>query len=220
MPIFSSGELGSNIDGVFMRNTHRADDYLFAGTNMHDIMYGQERNAGEAPSRIDDDRLLNTPTDDLVDEIVKKHSLNIPVLNRDGAWMDSSEGPVAVTDYWARGVEPGYTVQGTILQLMVPFSGEASFFQIQPTTFNSAPPRAQIVRGALVIGYSAVELNPQQARAALNGVIDEIEEHLVWLRQTAEPFNERLKTIARAAVEARKAKVLRDRDSVAAIALT
>jgi hypothetical protein len=203
-----------------MRNQqllHRADDYLFSGTNMHDIVQTQERAAGDAPSRMNDDRLLNTPTDDLVEEIVRQFGLNIPVLDREDAWMDSSEGQVAVRDYWARGVQPGYTVQGTIIQLSVPFSGEASFFSIQPTTFNSAPPRGQVSRGAVVIGYSAVDLNAQQAKAALNAAMDEIERHLAWQRQSADPFNERLKTIARTAVEARKVKVLRDRDSVASI---
>ena len=74
MPIFFAGELGSNIDGVTMRNQqllHRADDYLFSGTNMHDILQAQERAAGDAASRMSDDRLLNTPTDDLVEEIVR-----------------------------------------------------------------------------------------------------------------------------------------------------
>src|SRR5882757_9938386 len=86
MPIFFAGELGSNIDGVTMRNQqllHRADDYLFSGTNMHEIRQAQERAAGDAASRMSDDRLLNTPTDDLVEEIVRQFGLNIPVLDRD-----------------------------------------------------------------------------------------------------------------------------------------
>ncbi|MHC6151101.1 hypothetical protein ACVSQB_04805 [Bradyrhizobium elkanii] len=201
-----------------MRNQyHGADDYLFTGTSMFDVVRSRGQMAEEAPSRMNDDRLLSTPTDDLVADIVHQQELSIPVLDRDSAWMDSSEGQVAVNDYWARGVRPGYTIKGTIIQLSVPFSGDASFFRIQPTTFNSMPPRGQVGQDAVVIRYSAVELNADQARTTLNAAIDDIEKHLVWLRQSAEPFNERLKTVVRAAIEARKAKVLRDRNSVAAI---
>jgi hypothetical protein len=49
----------------------------------------------------------------------------------------------------------------------------------------------------------------------LNGVIDDIERYLGWLRGSAEPFNNSLPGLARQAVEARKAKVLKDRNSVA-----
>jgi hypothetical protein len=84
-----------------MRNQqllNRATDYLFSGNNMHDVMQSQERAAGDAPSRMNDDRLLNTPTDDVVGEIVAQFGLNVPVLDRESAWMDSSEGQVAVQD--------------------------------------------------------------------------------------------------------------------------
>ncbi|UTD29167.1 hypothetical protein DB459_21920 [Bradyrhizobium sp. WD16] len=192
-------------------------DYLFNGTSIFDILHNQERQAGNAPTSINDDELLNTPTDDLVDRLVAQFSIDVPVLDRAAAWVDSSEGPVAVRDYWSRGVEPGYTVLGTLLRLSVPFSGDAEAFAIQPSTIASGPPRARVVQGAIVIAYSAVELNPQQAKAELEDVIDNIEKHLGWLRQSVNPFNEKLKTVVRTAVEARKAKVLKDRNSIAAL---
>jgi len=173
--------------------------------------------AADAPSAVDDNRLLNTPTDDLVDEIVRKCTLDVPVLDREGAWVDSAEGPVAVRDYWARGVEPGYTVQGTILQLSIPFKGDRDFFEIQPSTHNFNAPRARVSNNTVVVGYSAVELNAEQAKAELNRSIDSIEQYLAWLRQSTEPFNQKISGIARAAIEARKAKVLKDRNSVAAL---
>ncbi|MEY9109330.1 hypothetical protein ABH999_005526 [Bradyrhizobium yuanmingense] len=49
----------------------------------------------------------------------------------------------------------------------------------------------------------------------MNSVLDDIERYLSWQRSSAGPFNERLKLRLREAIEARKAKVLRDRNSVA-----
>jgi hypothetical protein len=206
-----------------MRNRELLDrygpggDYLFNGTNIIDVLNNQERKAGNTPTSVNDDELLNTPTDDLVDRMVAQYSIDVPILDRAAAWVDSSEGPVAVTDYWSRGVEPGYAVLGTILRLSVPFSGAAEAFAIQPSPFTLGPPRARVAQGAILIAYSAVDLNPQQARTELDAVIDNIEKHLGWLRQSVTPFNEKLKTVVRTAVEARKAKVLKDRNSIAAL---
>lgn len=195
----------------------RSDDYLFSGVSIFDVLRNHEQMANDAPSGMDDNRLLNTPTDDLIDEIVDRCSLNVPTIDRESAWLDSSEGPVAVHDYWARGVSRGFTVQGTHLRLSIPFSGDADFFKIQPSTHNSSPPRAAITRDTLVISYAAVELNPEQAKAELNRTIDAIQQHLTWLNQSTASFNQRLKDLTKTAVEARKAKVLRDRNSVAAL---
>jgi hypothetical protein len=192
-------------------------DILFNRASIFDVLRNHEEMGTRAPSTIDDNRLLNTPTDDLVDEIVRKCALDVPVLDREGSWIDSAEGPVAVRDYWSRGVEPGYTVQGTILQLTVPFTGDSDFFDIQPSTHNFNAPRARVSNNFVIIGYSATELNAEQAKAELNRSIDAIEQHLVWLRQSTEPLNQKLNAIARTAVEVRKAKVLKDRSSVAAL---
>jgi hypothetical protein len=192
-------------------------DLLFNGNSIFDVLTHQERQAGNAPTSMNDDTLLNTPTDDLVDRIAAQFSVDVPVLDRNAAWVESSEGSVAVSDYWSRGVAPGYTVLGTILRLHVPFSGDSAVFAIQPSSFTSAPPRAQVTQDAVVIAYSAADLNPQQAKAALDAVVDNIEKHLVWHRQSSVPFNEKLKTVVRTAVEARKAKVLKDRNSIAAL---
>jgi hypothetical protein len=194
-----------------------SSEILFNRVSIFDVLRNHEDMATKAPSTINDNRLLNTPTDDLVNEIVGKCALNVPVLDREGSWIDSSEGPVAVRDYWSRNVEPGFTVQGTILELSVPFTGDSEFFQIQPSTHNFNAPRAQVTKNAVLISYSAAELNAEQAKAELNRSIDAIEQHLVWLRQSTEPFNQKINMIARAAVEARKAKVLQDRNSVAAL---
>lgn len=194
-----------------------SNDLLFRRVHIFDVIRNHEQMATNAPAAIDDNRLLNTPTEDLVDEVVEKCALNVPTLDREQAWVDSAEGPVVVHDYWARDVEPGHTVPGTILQLSIPFTGDRDFFEIQPGTSNFNSPRARATKGAVLIGYSAVELNSEHAKAELNRSIDSIEQHLVWLRQSTEPFNEKLKVIARTAIEARKAKVLKDRNSVASL---
>jgi hypothetical protein len=193
-------------------------ELLFNKTGMHDVMYRQEQNATAAPGGINDDVLLNTPTEDLVEELAERYRLNVPILDRANAEAEHSEGPVKVYDYFSRdygGRDGRRTVQGSIVELTVPYTGDRGLFDVQPTTFDSGPPRAQIDGNHVVVRHSDRELKPEEANKALNGVLDVIERYLTWQRATAEPFNERIKVRLREAIEARKAKVLKDRNSVA-----
>jgi hypothetical protein len=146
-------------------------DFLFNGTTIFDVLQSRERMALDAPTRMNDDALLNTPTDDLVAQIVAQYAIDVPVLDRAEAWIDTSEGQVAVRDYWSRGVAPGFTLLGTIIHLHVPFSGDGTAFEIQPASFTSGPPRARVTAGEIVTSYSAVDINHQEAKAALDGCL-------------------------------------------------
>ncbi|WLB91351.1 hypothetical protein [Bradyrhizobium japonicum] len=193
-------------------------ELLFNKIGMHDLMYRQEQSATGAPAGINDNVLLNTPTEDLVEELAEKYRLNVPVLDRSNAEADHSEGPVEVYDYFSRdygGSDGRRTVQGSIVELTVPYTGDRGLFDVQPTTFDSGPPRAQIDGNNVIVRHSDRELKPEEANKALNGVLDDIERYLTWQRATAEPFNERIKVRLREAIEARKVKVLKDRNSVA-----
>jgi hypothetical protein len=193
-------------------------ELLFYKHGMHEVMEAHRQRAAAAPAGIQDNVLLNTPTDDLVERIVAEWSLHVPVLDRDNAEAESSEGPIEVFDHFRRDYGGGRgtaTVQGTIVELAVPFTGDKDFFFIQPTTFDSAPPRALIDKDHVVIRHSSRELNAEQARTGLNSVLDDIERYLGWQRGAAEPFNASLASMVRQAVEARKAKVFKDRNSVA-----
>jgi hypothetical protein len=199
-----------------------APELLFNKHGMHQVLDNQERSALAAPTAMNDDLILDTPTDDLVEQLAERFSLNVPVLHRDAAEAEHSEGPVEVFDsYFSRdysgGREGRKTIQGSIVELSVPFTGDKEFFHIQPTTYDSAPPRAQIDKSHLVLRHSARELKAEQVNAALNGVLDSIEKYLVWQRSATEPFNQRIKQRLHEAIEARKSKVLRDRNSVASL---
>ncbi|MEY9109331.1 hypothetical protein ABH999_005527 [Bradyrhizobium yuanmingense] len=118
-------------------------DLLFCKVSMHDVMHHQEQAAMAAPASINDNVILNTPTDDLVEQLLERFRLDVPVLERENAEADHSEGPVEVYDAFSRdygGRNVHRTVQGSIIELKVPFSGDKEFFRIQPTTFDSAPP--------------------------------------------------------------------------------
>jgi hypothetical protein len=189
-------------------------ELLFNKYDMFAVLQNQEAQATASPASMGDDTILNTPTDDLIENLFERYRLNVPTLDRANAEADHSEGLVEVYDsYFSRdyggGRDGRHTVKGSIVELTVPFSGDKELFFTRPTTFDSNPPRAQIDGNNVVVRYSSRELNAQQANTALNEVLDRIEKYLGWLRSSAEPFNAGLEQKLRQAIEARKAKVYR-----------
>jgi hypothetical protein len=118
---------------------------LFSEVMMFAAMETQRRAALDEIARIDPNRLLNTPTEDLVDYIAKKYQLEVPVVDRQEAVLDEPrETTIPVYDF-GRHIE----VRATAYTLTVPFTGDPVMFKIQPTTFDSMPPAAE-VRGSVL----------------------------------------------------------------------
>jgi hypothetical protein len=105
----------------------------FARTNMFTVLQMQREEADRAINAVNPDTLLNSPTDDLVKQIVDTYKLDVPVLLRHDAHMDEPrEITISKRDY-------GRTIQqtGTILVLHVglipPASHIAYFMPVMPT---------------------------------------------------------------------------------------
>ena len=138
-------------------------------------MYRQEQSATAAAGGINDNVLLSTPTEDLVEELAERYRLNVPILDRANAEAEHSEGPVEVYDYFSRDYgrsdDGRRTAQGSIVELTVPYTGDRGLFDVQPTTFDSGPPRAQIDGNYVIVRHSDRELKPGEANKALNGCL-------------------------------------------------
>jgi hypothetical protein len=72
----------------------------FNRTNMFTVLQTQRDSADKAINGFNPDALLNTPTDDLVNQIVDTYKLDVPVLLRDQAHMEEPrEVTLAKQDY-------------------------------------------------------------------------------------------------------------------------
>jgi len=183
----------------------------FSRTNMFTVLEMQRAEADKAINAINPDALLNTPTDDLVKKIVGTYKLDIPVLQRDDAHMDEPrEIAIAKNDY-GRTIH----VQGTILVLHVPFTGDVGMFWVQPTTFDYAPPSGNLNGQELVLKMRGSNLSSEAVEKQFNSVLDDFDRYLNWQRPNADNFVSELKQRARGEIESRKARLLADCNMVA-----
>jgi hypothetical protein len=197
-------------------------ELLFSKYDMHGVMKAQRSQIAKHVQGENGNALLSTPTDDLVVRIEDKLRLEVPVIHRDQVHADQHDGQVEVFDTYGamfgqgpRGSRGGSIVQGTIVELHVPFSGDKTFFFVRPTTFDSAPPRAMVSDGLILLRHAGRNLSAEQVKKGFDSTLNDIERYLGWLRGSADPFNEGLAAQIRSAVEARKAKLLADQNLVA-----
>jgi hypothetical protein len=173
----------------------------------------QLRNATGEIQQIDPDRLLNTPVDDMVAYIAAKYRIEVPILHRDQAQVDEpQETFIEVNDYGRQ-----IRVPATLVTLTVPFDGEKDMFFVRPSTFDSGPPRAAFTGNSLVLRLTVRNSEQDRVKDTLNGVLNDIERYLGWQRSTIEGFNNNLPAQARQSIEARRERLLRDRNLVSGL---
>jgi hypothetical protein len=183
----------------------------FTRFDMFNYMDDMRRRADGDVQAINPDVLLNTPVDDFVSDITDKHTLKIPELMRDDAYMlDPVETKITMVDF-GRIISP----DGTILTLVVPFTGDAGMFWVRPTTFDTAPPQGNLNGDELILRVRGVNLTEQKVTNAFNALLDDFERYLNWQRATAAQFNLELEKRVRKAIEARRERLLADRNLVA-----
>ncbi len=164
-------------------------------------------------------QILKTSTDDLSDFFVAKYSVEVPTLLENQIVADQHEKEIDVRDdprrYWST---PGpHFMRGTEISVSIPFAGDRDVFFIQPSHCSLNPPHGEIDGNNLILRAAGIDLKPDQVRSEIDSELNHIEWHLASLKGEVDSYNGTLREISRTAIEARKAKLLRDQNLVSAI---
>ena len=170
--------------------------------------------------RVDADRLLNTSVEDLAVYFAEKFKIDVPVLDVDNLVVDQREKQIDVSHDPMRMImdrsRPFY-VTGSEIEVEVPFTGEAEPFKIQPNPYTLNPPRASIRRSTVLFSIVGTDLDAKQVRSQIDRTVADIQSYLGNLRSNVSGLNSQLLREARTAIEARRAKLLANRNTVAAL---
>ena len=196
------------------------EDYLFTGADWHSVDRHQRQQMVTEIEKIDPDRLLNTSVEDLSLYFSDKYKIDVPVLDEENLVVDQREKQIDVSRdpnrYITDRSRPFY-ITGSEIEIEIPFTGEAEAFKIQPNPYTLSPPRA-IVRGNLLtFTIMGTNLEATQVRGEIDRTIREIQSYLINLRANVAGLNGQLLGEARTAIEARRQKLLANRNTVASL---
>lgn len=196
------------------------EELLFHEGDWFSVSEAQKQRVNSDIASKNGDQLLNTSTEDMAKYYAEEFSIAIPQLDYDGITVGQREAQIDVSHdfsrYFSDRSGPHY-IAGTAVDVEIPFSGDAEVFRIRPTTFTMNPPRGRVSKGVLHFTIQGTDLTAQNVQDEIRSRLDSVEEYLGWLRQTATPFNDTLYDQAKLQIEARKQKLLSDRNLVAGL---
>ena len=187
------------------------DDYLFKEVDMFSVVEHQKRQAIEAAMKVDSGRLQQLDEEELVSQIVKKYTLDVPVIQDDKIYIaDYGEAQVDVSHDFNRHIidrtRPFY-ITGTKTIIAVPFEGDAELFKVQPNSFTFTRPAGRIVRSELHLTYTQSKPDSEAIKREYLKTVQEIKQYLDWQRPSADELNSQLETIVRQRISERKQKL-------------
>lgn len=193
----------------------RSRNYLFSKHKWFQVEKSQERALRGAIDSADEQSILETSMDELCKSYEGQFKIDVPVLCEEEIVVSSRESPVDISFDFVRGGDgsPRFA-PGTLVEVKVPFSGEAEAFNITPTTRSTLTPQGEIANGALVLEFRGIDMDPEKLREAIDKDIKNVKKYLDFLRNDANKFNGRIIRLAKEWIESRRQRLQANRKLV------
>lgn len=195
---------------------------LFNRVSIFDILADQKQQIKQKIQSLEQNYVLNTSEDDLVTWIVGEFSLDVPVIDEPGIHVDYGEKQIDVSRDPMRVFidrERAFYVPGTQVTFIVPFTGDAAFFDVQPQnfTYSSGGSRASVVKSEVHFTYTSANLDGERVKREFQNELQLFKQNLQNLKAAADRQNGELQQQVREQVRQRKEKLLRDAQMAASI---
>ncbi len=184
---------------------------LFVTHDLDHAIRATMQNMQQEVEGLDENRLLNTPPEDLKNYLVAKHGITPITLLRDQWYADHADTEVDVRHdpmRWIDDRSRPAMVAGERVEVRIPFEGESELFYSKANSFNLNPPRAVIEKNEVVLRYDTPADQPRDIRALVEQTLQEIEQHLGWQRPMIDAHNNSLPAAAEQAIHQRRERLL------------
>ena len=187
---------------------------LFSTHKLRDILDRKEHNCMAEIASLDENQVLNTPPEGLLDYFVKKYMLIAPEIDEAAIQTDYKDIRIDVSNNPAFLVydrsRPHY-VSGTRFSYFIPYTGEGLLFHCRPSTFNYNPPRATAKDNELIFDYERTARNAEDVSEEFQRDIEELKKYLEWAVRDIGQFNMNFRDKIARCVEGRRKKLLQDK---------
>ena len=193
---------------------------LFHSYDLRQTIENQAQGLANGINSLSEKEVLNTSQEDMVTYLVEKWRINPLVIDESGIHMDYGDAQIDVSSEFRRAIfdrsKPFY-ITGTRVTFYIPFTGDSDLFKCQPSTFSLSPPRATIRSNELVFAYDLTKEQTPGVRATFERDLDQTLVHAERVNAEVVKFNAALPGNARQRLDARREKLLQDRNLVESI---
>lgn len=108
-------------------------------------------------------------------------------------------------------------VKGTAIDFLVPFDGDPEMFKVKPSSYRMSSPRGRVDGKFVIFTISGIALSANEIKTEISSKVAEVEEFLDYLSKSAHGFSEALDKAVVQALEARKLKLIADKELIAGL---
>jgi hypothetical protein len=196
------------------------DPILFYSGELHERLQEQGRMLREEVERYDGNKLLNTPVDDLCAYFEQKYRFEPLVLLEDQITTDHRETTLDVTrlgDGSSMFPEDPRSVPATAVVFFVPFTGDATLFELKPGATNFNPPHAMVQDTELVLTFVSRDPGNANFKDEFAQELRNVKFYVAAGASTIDAFNGSIRAVAKRALEERRQRLLRAANTTAAL---
>ncbi len=171
---------------------------LFAGQYLPDMLRHQKERLKAAALDIGS-VTTNLSEDQIVKKLVHEFKVEPPTLHEDRVQKSLEDG-VADLRGTFQGLLNDVESPETAVKVAVyavPFSGEEVFFEFRPSTYSSAPPRAEVDGQVLRFCYPAVGQSPEDIKTTFERDLAKVKESLAVQYADVAPYSADLENFIR-----------------------
>ena len=181
----------------------------------------QRQHLANEVNSMSENEVLNTSQEDMAKYLFDKWNINPLTIDKSGIHTDYTDAQIDVSGDIRRAIfdQSGpFYITGTRVTFYVPFTGDSVLFQCQPSTFSLSPPRATISRSSeLVFTYDLTKEQTSGVKGTFERDLDQTLVHAERINAEVMKFNTDLPEHARQRLDARREKLLQDRNLVESI---
>ena len=189
---------------------------LFCQTELSDWLASLRRDCQAQVDGASEETLLGADADAWAEQLAEALAVeHVVVRHHEVAIEDLGECQVDVRSDHDRAIFDSarpVLIPGRKAVVHIPFSGSEHCLRCRPNQFSMNPPRAAIGQGEVKLVFEWAHDRKPAIKAAADGLIREIERHLGWQAPDIDRYNRELRDFARQAIEARRQRVLADRE--------
>ena len=192
-------------------------ELLFQAYDLRRTLENHTRNLVNEANSMSENRVLNTPQEDLVEHLVEKHKIPPVAINESGISTDYGEGQIYISGnprYAVFDRSRPFHVIGTRISFCVPFTGDPDLFRCQPSTYSLSPPQAVIGPDELVFTYDRTKERTSEIKGEFDRDFEQTRVHIERVNTEVEKLNAALPGTARQQLTTRREKLLQDRNLV------
>lgn len=196
-------------------------NYLFQGHSVFDLINTLVMRSSAALKAMQEGVVLGRSTDDLVAEIGNSHTPVVPELQDEDTWIEENEITREVQrqgyDFYEDRFGGTQTVTSHVVSFHVPFTGDSTLFNVQPSQSTMPGPVADVKGRELVIAVATDRKTQEQVKAEYDGQIREIKKHLLTMANDLRSLAGQIEPPARSYIEQRKSQLLQSKSLVASL---